>query len=38
MMVPIVETFFETTVTIGTIRTIIWKPGLKALWGGTFYK
>jgi len=29
MIVPIVWTFFETTGTIGTIGTIIWKPGFK---------
>ena len=29
MIVPIVWTFFETTGTIRTIRTIIWKPGLR---------
>ena len=29
MIVPIVWTFFETTGTIGTMRTIISKPGFK---------
>ena len=28
MIVPIVKKIFETTGTIGKIRTLIWKPGL----------